>query len=77
MQKQELVHLHALFHEVRVYLEGENAVGPEAFAAYDAQVRRPNHVYRGKDVHENAIGLLLDGFDHSVLAVLSTSEVPN
>lgn len=66
MNAQELVHLHALLLEVRVFLERDGAVPAGAFDAYEAQPVRPTHIHRSKTAHEHAIGLLLDGLGQSV-----------
>lgn len=63
---QELIHLHALLLETREYLEREDNVPYGAFDSYDAQPIRPSHIHRQKNVHMNAIGLLLDGLDNCV-----------
>ena len=68
MNAQELVHLHGLLSEARLYLEAEEFVPPDAFVRYDANGVRPNHIHRGKEVHERAIGLLLAGFARSTEA---------
>lgn len=62
MRAQELVHLHGLLFEVRRYLEREDQVPPTAFVRYDANGVLPTHIHRGKEAHQRAIVLLLEGF---------------
>ncbi|MFD1563813.1 UPF0058 family protein [Haloarchaeobius amylolyticus] len=66
MKSQELVHIHALLLELRMFLERDGAAPAGAFDAYEAQPVRPTHIHRPKTAHERAIGLLLDGLDQSV-----------
>lgn len=66
MKKQAFIHTHALLLEVREYLQQEDEVPPDAFAGYDAQPVRPQHIHRGKEAHEEALGLLLRGFRQSL-----------
>ena len=68
MNSQELVHLHGLLYEVRLYLEGKECISPAAFVRYDVNGVRPNHIHRGKEAHERAIELLLAGFARSTEA---------
>ncbi|WP_222919669.1 UPF0058 family protein [Natrinema sp. SYSU A 869] len=66
MKEQELINLHALLFEVRVYLEREEGVPSDSFEDYDAQPVRPAHIHRRKEAHERAIGLLLVAIIESV-----------
>ncbi|SEQ53246.1 UPF0058 family protein [Natrinema salaciae] len=59
MNEQELVHLHALLFELRLYLEREDIAPPDAFDDYDAQPVRPPHIHRPKEAHKRAMDLLL------------------
>lgn len=65
MKSQELMHLHALLFQVRIYLEREGTVSPDDFERYDDQPVRPSHIHRGKRAHERAIGLLLADINRS------------
>lgn len=66
MKSQELIHIHRLLFEVRQFVEQREDAPADAFAAYDAQQIRPTHFHRGKSAHEEAVGLLLDGFGKRV-----------
>ncbi|WP_226481528.1 UPF0058 family protein [Natrinema amylolyticum] len=75
MREQELINLHALLFEVRVYLEREEGVSSERFEDYDAQPVRLAHIHRRKEAHERAIELLLAAIVDCVCG-LSPAEQP-
>lgn len=64
MKTQQYVHIHALLFELRAYFEREYGRSADAFANYDTQPVRPNHVHRGKQAHKSAVELLLSGLKH-------------
>ena len=63
MKRQELIHIHALLAEIRTYLIRERDRSIGSFRHYDSQPVRPVHIHQGKQAHEDAIRLLLCGFD--------------
>ena len=65
MKKQELVHLHELFAEVRRSVESETT--PKgAFRAYEELGVRPTAIHRSKDDHHEAIRRLLSGLTQTI-----------
>ncbi|WP_255171530.1 UPF0058 family protein [Natrononativus amylolyticus] len=61
MDSQELIHLHALLHEVREQLEADHEIPADTFEPYEKQPVRPLHVHRRKDAHQRAVFHLLEG----------------
>lgn len=61
MRKDEYLHLHALFVELRRYLQEIGEVPDDAFAAYEAYGVDPVAIHRRKEAHHEALQLLLDG----------------
>lgn len=61
MQKQALVHLHALCDRLREDLEDREAVPPGAFEQYDELRVAPSSIYRRKEAHRRANQRLLEG----------------
>lgn len=76
VKSQELVHIHALLLELRVFLERDGVAPAGAFDAYATQPVRPTHIHRPKSAHERAIDLLLEGLDQSVQAHPPPDQVP-
>lgn len=66
MRKQELVQLHTLCDALREYLVERRDAPPGAFHAYDEQGILPAAIHRNKQVHEEALHLLLDGLTAAV-----------
>lgn len=60
MRKDEAVHLHALFREIRTNLEERDWVDPAAFETYDELGVSPLQVHRSKDEHTEALQVLAD-----------------
>ncbi|MFB6075186.1 MAG: UPF0058 family protein [Haloarculaceae archaeon] len=61
MQKQELIHLHALLFEVGRFLDERRELSPDAFERYEAITVRPTAIHRRKDGHRRAVlGLAAD-----------------
>lgn len=58
MKKNELVHLHSLFHLLKRHLIAEGAVDEEAFEEYDELSVRPQHVYKAKGHHQEGVRVL-------------------
>lgn len=58
MKKDEAVHLHALFGELRRHLESRGWVESEAFDEYDRLDISPLQVHRPKDEHIEALLVL-------------------
>ena len=71
MKQQELMHLHALLLEVRVFLDQTDDSSP-AFSRYDSQPVRPTHVHRRKAAQSKAIALLLNELDGYIDSLNST-----
>lgn len=65
MRKQEIVHLHGLFLEIRRFLvDHEEVVLPDgAFDRYDALEIAPSAINRRKGAHEVAVEQLLEGLE--------------
>jgi hypothetical protein len=55
MERQELIHIHALLFEVGAYLAKDESIPDGVFAHYKAQPTRPQDIHRGKDAHAAAI----------------------
>ena len=68
MRKDEAVHLHALFRQVRGHLEGRGWVDPEAFEGYDELGVSPLQVHRSKDEHREAMQVLADALSDELAA---------
>lgn len=70
MRKQELVHLHGLFVEIRRYLaaQDEIQIPTDAFDAYDESGIGPTAIAERKHAHQAAVDQLLDGLDTTVTA---------
>ena len=66
MRKDEYLHLHALFVEVRDHLRRTGEVPPDAFAAYDARRGGPTGIHRRKDRHHEAIRDLRSGVRETI-----------
>ena len=60
MRKDEAVHLHALFGELRHYVESHGWVRSEAFAEYDQLGISPLQIHRPKREHERALVVLTE-----------------
>ena len=75
MRQQELMHLHALLLEVRVYLDREDD-SSGAFSGYDSQPVRPTHAHRRKAAQSKAIELLLDELEDYVDSLGSADLTP-
>lgn len=66
MRKDELIHIHALFLEVRQSL-GENEERPiEMHSAYDALDVRPTSIHKSKENHRKAISTLGGSIERSL-----------
>lgn len=59
MQKQEFLHLHELCMELRLFLEEQDKIPPDACSHYDALNIEPMAINRPKDAHWEAIQTLL------------------
>lgn len=57
MKKDELIHLHSLLTQIRVYFE-ENGDADDAFEAYDSLGIGPEHVHKSKAEHRHAVFVL-------------------
>lgn len=84
MRKNEYVHLHALFVELRRHLQETGEVPDDAFAAYEAYGVGPMAIHRRKDDHHEALQLLLEGVSTTLIAqhekttdTTATLTVPN
>ena len=75
MKQQELMHLHSLLLEVRVFLD-QTDDSSAAFSRYDSQPVRPIHVHRRKAAQSKAITLLLDELDGYIDSLNSTDLTP-
>ena len=58
MNKNELIHLHSLLRHLQRELAAEGLVDPSAFAEYEGLDISPQHVYKAKQVHQDAVLLL-------------------
>lgn len=72
MRKEEYFHLHALFVELRQFLQETGDVPDDAFAAYEAYGVGPMAIHRRKDDHHQALRLLTEG----VLATIAAQREP-
>lgn len=68
MRKDEYLHLHALFVELRHHLQQTGDVPADAFAAYDAYDVTPVGCHRRKDRHHKALIRLRDGVQRTIAA---------
>lgn len=76
MHKQELIHLHGLFREVRQTLEERTDVSDDAFKTYDDHGVAPTAIYNNKNAHQKAIDCLLTGLDNSLSTDKNPSQSP-
>lgn len=76
MKKQELVHLHALFAEVRRSVELNGEPPEYAFRDYDEFGVRPTSIHRGKDAHREAMRRLSSGIIQTIDAPDVEQEGP-
>lgn len=70
MQKNELIHLHALFAELRQELTHDRAIPSDAFREYRAHGVGPRQIHYGKEAHRQAIEFLVTG----IMRVLTDSN---
>ena len=66
MQKQALVHLHALCALLRADLESREEIPSGTFERYDELNVSPSAIYRRKDAHRRANRYLLRGLASAV-----------
>lgn len=66
MQKQALVHLHALCALLRAHLESQGETHPGAFERYDELNVSPSAIYLRKEAHKRANQHLLRGLAMAV-----------
>ena len=60
MKKNELVHLHSLFHLLKRHFVESGAIDEEAFEEYEDLPVRPQHVYKAKGQHQEGVQVLAD-----------------
>jgi hypothetical protein len=60
MKKDESLQIHALLRALKQHVEVEYGVSEEAFEEYEDLDVRPEHVYKKKGRHQEAVMLLAD-----------------
>ena len=66
MQKDELIHIHALFFEVRQSLDETENIPVELDSMYDALDVRPTSIHKSKETHREAISTLGGSIERSL-----------
>lgn len=66
MNKQSLIHLHALLTNVREDLAAREEVPEGVYREYEQYGVRHTSIHRSKGSHEEAVWLLLDGIDQTI-----------
>lgn len=66
MQKDELIHIHALFFEVRQSLDETENIPVELDSMYDALDVRPTSIHKSKKTHREAISTLGGSIERSL-----------
>lgn len=66
MRKNEYLHLHALFVELRWYLGESGPVPVGAFTAYDEYGVSPTEIHRQKAQHHEALNRLRNGVQRTI-----------